>query len=260
MRLARLAPSEYTVKTVSVDYQCLCWMPENSYFVPINFIEFSFSVRFTQLSFREPLRTEDTAVFYNIGKVQKIMNYYSIKRSFSLFLGKAVLLSHRCFAWRGSLSYIWWTILFLYLGTTELTHKGLSEISLGYVWMHQNLCMLNKSLACVQGKTQLLKLASAASVEHSNSWVTHTKCWWPVGPFQVHRQVCFPTRMCASWTICLYSFTSIYLWGCMFVCVQLYTYPHTCRGQRATSSVIPQELSTTFLEIVSQWPGAHWFS
>lgn len=145
MRLARLAPSEYTVKTVSVDYQCLCWVPENSYFVPINFIEFSFSVRFTQLSFREPLRTEDTAVFYNIGKVPKIVNYYSIKRSFSLFLGKAILLSHRCFAWRGSLSYIWWTILFLYLGTTELTHIGLSEISLGYVWMHQNLCMLNKT-------------------------------------------------------------------------------------------------------------------
>lgn len=104
MRSARLAPSEHTAKTVSIDYQCLRWTPENSYFVPINFIEFSFSVRFIQLSFREPLRTIHTAVFYNIRKVPKIMNYNSIKRSFSLFLGKAVLLSHRRFARRGALS------------------------------------------------------------------------------------------------------------------------------------------------------------
>lgn len=41
-------------------------------------------MRFIRLSFREPLRTEDITVFYNIGKMPKIMNYYSMKRSFSV--------------------------------------------------------------------------------------------------------------------------------------------------------------------------------
>lgn len=87
-RSARLAPSEHTVKTVSVDYQCLCWTPENSYFVPINSIEFSLSVRFTQLSFRDPLRTEDSVVFYYTGKVPKLQVIIASKGLSLCFWGR----------------------------------------------------------------------------------------------------------------------------------------------------------------------------
>lgn len=85
--------------------------------------------------------------------------------------------------------------------------------------MHQNLpCMLSKSLACVQEKTQLLKLASAASVEHTNSCITHTKRWWPVGPFQAHRQFCFPTRMLCSTRVCVLLERSVYTHSLLFIC------------------------------------------